>query len=90
MKRVTYAGEWTPYIIKAPNNDWLVRFWNEYNDQVWTGYSRDLRPEFNVAYLWWKKTGIQLVLEELSSRRSIPFRAASDARSGKPKGGAGR
>lgn len=30
----------------------------ELRDKVWVGYSRDFRPEFNVANLKWRYTGI--------------------------------
>ena len=50
---------WIGYIIEQPDPDALVRFWNEYSGEKWTGYLRDLNPEFNCAYLWWKLTGIE-------------------------------
>jgi hypothetical protein len=41
-----------------PEIDSLVRFWNEYSGEKWTGYVTELHPESNIAYLWWKETGI--------------------------------
>lgn len=45
--------------MEMPEPDALLRFWDEYNDHQWTGRALDLHPCFNVAYLWWKLTGIE-------------------------------
>lgn len=49
---------WTPHLIRTAPSGLLCSFWNEYNRDLWVGYADDLRPEYNVAYLWWKLTGI--------------------------------
>jgi hypothetical protein len=49
---------WKWYVEEVPPRDVLVRFSNEYNGKQWTGYARELHPEFNVAHLLWKLTGI--------------------------------
>lgn len=60
----------TPYIRLTehyggpPPQDALVRFWNEGNGSVWTGRASELHPTFNVAYLWWKLTGIERLNRE--------------------------
>lgn len=56
---VRHVDGWTPYMFQVPDSDLLLCFWNEYNGQKWTGYARDIHPMANVAYLWWKLTGIE-------------------------------
>lgn len=70
-RMVTYPGEWRPYIGSAPPRLALVRFWNEYNGDVWTGRAADLHPQCNVACLWWKETGIQRIQEDLCQRSNL-------------------
>ena len=53
------TGEWTSYIDRPAPPDALVRFKNEITGEEWTGRGRELHPEFNVAYLWWKMTGLE-------------------------------
>lgn len=46
------------YLVQVPPSNALCRFWHELNGQVWTGRASELHPCFNVAYVWWKATGI--------------------------------
>lgn len=58
MRRLNAAEGYTAYIGSPPPRHALVRFWNESTGQQWTGFAADMHPESNVAYLWWKLTGI--------------------------------
>ena len=46
-------------MMRRPESYSLVRFWNEYSGEKWTGYVTELHPESNSVYLWWKETGIE-------------------------------
>jgi hypothetical protein len=50
---------WTPYCIEKPDENALVRFWDELSGAQWTDYPRNLYVLFNVDYLWWKLTGCE-------------------------------
>jgi hypothetical protein len=56
---MTSREGFSAYAITPPPPGALVRFWHELNGQVWTGRASELNPCFNVAYLWWKWTGIE-------------------------------
>lgn len=47
------------YIVQPPPPNALVRFWHELSGQVWTGSASELNPCYNVAYVWWKLSGIE-------------------------------
>ena len=52
---------WYAYIYGAPPKDALCQFKQDVEGYIggpWVGYSSDFSPEFNVAYLKWRLTGI--------------------------------
>ena len=52
---------WYTYFYSAPPKDALCQFKQDVEGYVggpWVGYSSDFSPEFNVAYLKWRLTGI--------------------------------
>jgi hypothetical protein len=52
------AAGWTSWLMEPPPKSVLLRFWQEYTDQEWTGYAEDVTPS---GCLWWKLTGIESV-----------------------------
>ena len=64
---MTRTDGFTPFLAQMPEPDALCRFWNEYDNRQWTGYAQDLHPEFNVACLWWKLTGLERQKRSASS-----------------------
>lgn len=65
--------DWIPVELQVPPRDALVRFKQETTGRQWTGrwselrpqFNPELHPQFNVAYLWWKLTGIERMKGEM-------------------------
>jgi hypothetical protein len=63
------AAGWTSWLMEPPPLGKLLRFWQEYTDQEWTGYAEDVTPS---GCLWRKKTALAMAEETAS----IPCSAA--------------
>ena len=52
------SNGWYPYGYDGPPKDKLLQFYQPTTGQVWVGYRAELHPEFNIANLKWRLTGI--------------------------------
>ena len=58
LSSVTDTEGWVDYINCSPKKDVLCQFKQHEDGIPWVGYSSEFHPEFNVAYLKWRLTGI--------------------------------
>jgi hypothetical protein len=54
--QTVFDNDWHDYVYFSPPRNVLCQFWN--SSRKWTGYGRDFAPEFNIANLQWRLTGI--------------------------------
>ena len=57
LQQTPLDNDWHDYIYSSPPRDVLCKFSRD-TGSTWMGYARDFHPEFNVAGLCWRLTGI--------------------------------